>query len=89
MLVRGAIVGLLLGLIHRWMTRRVLNLWMLAYYVWITMWSYHMIRNTTFTLVSWSVFHFLAPILLLIFVHYLLKAALSRLPIVVRRATSE
>jgi len=60
--IRGVLLGVLFGLLHRHFSRRVLGPGTLALYIWLTMWSYNCVRNTTMPLLGWFIYQFLVPI---------------------------
>ena len=79
LLVRGVFVGVLFGLIHRRFSSRPITLWQLAFYLWLLVWSYQLVRNTTFGLLSWAEYYFLVPVIALRATHYLASSARRRL----------
>ncbi len=51
LVVRAAMLGLLLGLVHRYWVWHATNLWTFVFYIWATVLVYHSFRNVTFILV--------------------------------------
>jgi hypothetical protein len=85
LLLRGAFLGTLFGLLQRYVSRRVLSPWMLAFYVWLTMWSYQCVRNTTMPLVGWFVYQFVVPVSVVgLLAHGISRAAVRTSPAVAR-----
>jgi len=68
--VRGALLGLLFGAIHRVLSRRP-SFWGLCFYVWLTVWSYECFRTSMLFLLQPAVYHFIVPSILVILVAYL------------------
>jgi hypothetical protein len=62
-MARGAVLGVLLGLVHRCWARRPSRLWGFVFYVWATVLVYHSFRNTTFSLLGLFLFRFLPAML--------------------------
>ena len=56
---RGAVLGLLLAMIHRYLVQRVPTFWSFIFYVWATVSVYQSFRATTFILVSFFFYRFL------------------------------
>jgi len=56
---RGAVLGILLGLLHRATVLHRRGFWIFVLYVWTSVQIYHSFRNTTFTLFPLFVFRFL------------------------------
>ena len=80
MVVRGALVGLAFGWLHRRYSSRPLSLWELAFYVWLMAWSYQIVRNTTFCLLQRFEYHFFVPVVAIRSIRFvLLKGGWRRL----------
>lgn len=62
-LARGAVLGLIFGSIHRFVTKRRPGPWWFVFYVWLTVMAYNSFRMTTFSLLLRAVYDFL-PIVL-------------------------
>jgi len=71
LIVRGALVGVVFGLIHRRFTSRPITVWQFAFYLWLLVWSYQLVRNTTFCILVWSEYHFFMPVIAVRTLHYL------------------
>ena len=78
-MARGAVLGLLLGLVHRYCMRRPSSLWAFVFYVWATVLVYNSFRNTTFFLLLLFLYRFL-PVMLAVKVLSALWAKLPRAP---------
>jgi hypothetical protein len=48
LVLRGAIVGWLFGKLHQWYVRRAPEFWPTLFYLWMTVWSYYVIRGPSF-----------------------------------------
>lgn len=79
LVVRGVLVGAVFGFIHRRFTSRPITLWQLAFYLWLLVWSYQLVRNSTFGLLQWAEYHFLLPVIAVWILHYLAWPARHRL----------
>ncbi len=77
--VRAALVGLVFGLLQRRVTSRPISFWLLVAYLWLTVWSYHILRNTTFCLLQWSVYQLLLPIIGIRVTYVILSRSKQRL----------
>lgn len=65
LVARGAMLGLLLGLVHRYWVRRRTSVWAFTFYVWATVLVYQSFRHVTFSLLALFVYRFL-PVWLLV-----------------------
>jgi len=74
LLLRGAFVGILLALLQRWYVRGRGGVIFMAFYVWMTVMSYQMCRNTTLSIVSQTLYRFVPAVVATL----LLAAALRR-----------
>jgi hypothetical protein len=71
--LRGALLGWLFAKIHRWHVLRSHNFWSTLLYVWLMVWSYYTFRSSTFTFVYFIIYRFIPAMLLVYFLHNLLK----------------
>jgi hypothetical protein len=79
LIVRGVLIGILFGLFHRRIKSRPVSLWQLAFYLWLTVLSFQVIRNTSFGLLQWAEYHFFVPVIAIRIGHYLfLRGRLMR-----------
>ncbi len=60
---RGALLGVVLALVHRWVSRRREGFWSVVVYAWITLTVYQCFRNTTFYLAVLLLYRVLPVIL--------------------------
>jgi hypothetical protein len=64
LIARGAVLGSLFALLHRWYTRGASRFWVTLLYMCVTVWSYYTFRATTFWIVHFVVYQFI-PVLVL------------------------
>jgi hypothetical protein len=64
LLWRGAFVGLMLGFIQRIFMKTRVNIQGVVFYLWVTVMSYQMFRDTTFSLVPRFLFQFVPAVVL-------------------------
>jgi hypothetical protein len=64
LVARGAVLGSLFGVFHRWYTREASRFWIALLYVCVTVWSYYTFRATTFWIVHFVVYQFV-PVFLI------------------------
>jgi len=64
LILRGGLVGLLFGFLHRYYRRHAGHPWILIGYAWMILWAYQSFRATTFYIVTAFVQHLLFAILL-------------------------
>ena len=57
--VRGALLGFLFALLHRWYVRQAAGLWPTLLYLFVTVWSYYTFRATSFYILHFVVYQFL------------------------------
>ena len=60
LVARGALLGLLAALLHRWYVRRARRFWPTAFYAFVGIWSYYTVRATSFYLVHFVVYQFVS-----------------------------
>ena len=60
LVARGALLGLLGALLHRWYVRRARRFWPTAFYLFVGIWSYYTFRATSFFLVHFVVYQFVS-----------------------------
>ena len=58
-LVRGFVLGMVFAWLHVWIAKSKQGLWRLTFYVWLLVWSYQVVRNTSLTLLPLFMLHFL------------------------------
>lgn len=63
LVLRGAVLGALFGLLHGWYVRHAASFWATLLYLFITIWAYYTFRATTFWFVHFIVYQFV-PFLL-------------------------
>jgi hypothetical protein len=73
MVWRGLLVGILLGLLHRFLMRGHVSLPFMMFYVWILVWSYQTVRNGTLTLFVLILYHFIVPLLAILILSAVLR----------------
>jgi hypothetical protein len=61
--VRGAVLGLVLALLHRWYVRHSTGYWATLFYLFVSIWTYYTFRATTFWFVHFIVYEFV-PVML-------------------------
>ena len=59
LLVRGALLGLILGLLHRAYMKHVTSFWLTLLYLFISIWTYYTFRATSFWMFYYVVYEFL------------------------------
>ena len=59
LVLRGALLGVVFGLLHRWYVKRALRLWPTMLYVFLSIWSFYTFRATSFWFVHFIVFQFI------------------------------
>ncbi len=57
--VRGAVLGLLFALLHRWYVRRAADFWPTLSYLVVSIWTYYTYRATSFWFLHFVVYQFL------------------------------
>ena len=73
MIWRGALVGLLFALADARFASGRVRLTEFMFYTWLSVWSFQMIRNTTFCLITLFLYRFVVPLLTVLFVAHLLR----------------
>ncbi|HEY4641951.1 MAG TPA: hypothetical protein VII75_11455 [Thermoanaerobaculia bacterium] len=59
LIARGLILGLLLGLLHRWYVKHAAGFWLTLLYLFVSIWTYYTFRATTFWFLYNVVYEFL------------------------------
>lgn len=59
---RGAVLGLIFGFMHRRLLTTRVSFAFLGFYVWLTVWAFQSIRNTSFGLLNLAFYRFLVPV---------------------------
>ena len=77
--VRGAVLGLVLGMLHRWYVRHSTGYWATLFYLYVSIWTYYTFRATTLWLVHFIVYEFV-PVM---FVAKFLELLFRRTPLAV------
>ncbi len=73
-ILRGSLLALVYGLIHRWYCRNANRFWPTLFYLWLMVFSYYTIRSITFGFVR-AIEYWFVPAMLLV---YLLRCLFSR-----------
>jgi hypothetical protein len=60
LVLRGALLGLLFALLHRWYVRRARRFWPTMLYLFVGIWSYYTFRATSFYLLHFVVYQFVS-----------------------------
>jgi hypothetical protein len=63
--LRGAIVGTSLAVLHRWYVKHAENFWITVFYVFMCVWSYWTYRAGSFYLIVYILHHFVAMLLII------------------------
>ena len=79
MLLRGTFVGVLLALLHRRFVNGSVGVMFLALYVWMTVSSYQMCRNTTLSIISMSLYRFVPAVVATLLLAAAFRRGRSRL----------
>lgn len=79
LVVRGALLGLLFALLHRWYVRHAQRLWPTLFYLFIGIWSYYTFRATTFWFVHFIIYQFIPLMAIVQFIAMLLRHVPGRL----------
>lgn len=79
LLVRGVVVGLAFGLFQRLLARGPITVWQMALYVWMVVFSYQILRNTTFCYFTLLEYGFFVPIVAIRMTYYALSTGRRRL----------
>jgi hypothetical protein len=77
--LRGIFLGLVFGAAHKYVSTRALSMWKVVAYLWLTIWCYQFIRNTTFAPFQWSIYQLFAPIIAVHLTYYSISRGRSRL----------
>jgi hypothetical protein len=77
--LRAALVAVVFGLMQRRIASRPASLWLLTAYLWLTVWSYQILRTTTFHLVQWAEYQLLIPIIAVWVIYLILSRSKQRL----------
>jgi hypothetical protein len=64
LVARGALLGCIFAKVHRWYVRRASGFHATLFYLWLTLWSYYTIRNSTFYFVAFIVFDYIPVVVL-------------------------
>jgi len=76
LMVRGTVLGCVLGLIHRWYVKRSQRFEVTLLYVFLCVWSYYTVRAATFYFVYPVVYRFLPFLFIVWFGEAILRGAL-------------
>lgn len=71
--LRGALLGLVFALFHRWYVRSATHFWITALYAFVTIWSYYTFRATSFWFVHFIVYQFIPVALTAKFLSLLMR----------------
>lgn len=80
LLLRGALVGVVFGALHRALVRRSHRVWYVVAYLWVMLTSYQTVRASTFQQISPLVQHMLPGILLVEGMRFGLRRTAARAP---------
>jgi hypothetical protein len=80
MLWRGALVGVLFALMHRFLYRPHVSPYFFMFYIWLAVWSYLTLRASTFAPLMLIMYRFVVPVLAIMFLTLLLRRARRGLP---------
>jgi len=86
LIARGAILGSLLAVFHRWYTREASRFWVTLLYMCVTVWSYYTFRATTFWMVHFVVYQFIPVFVTCRLIQAMLSVGSSPVPNAVSRA---
>jgi hypothetical protein len=73
LIARGAILGLLLGLLHRWYVKHASGYWTTLLYLFVSIFTYYTFRATTFWFLYFVVYEFLPVVGIVKLIEYLLS----------------
>jgi hypothetical protein len=77
---RGAFLGVLFALLQRRIMRNPVPFWFLTVYVWMTVWCYQTVRNTTFGMLMPFIQRVIVPIIAVQFLTIIFRERLLRAP---------
>lgn len=72
---RGTVLGLLFGFAHRRLAAGRVGLPGFTFYVWLSVWAFQAIRNTTFCLITLTVYRFMTPFVIVWGIAMLMRRA--------------
>lgn len=72
--ITGALLGFIWGRIHLWCVKKQSHFWPSFYYFWLMIWSYYVIRSTTFGFLVTSLQIYLPTMLTVMFLHHLISS---------------
>ena len=78
LVLRGAVLGLLFALLHRWYVRHAAQFWPTLFYLFLTVWTYYTFRATTFRFVYFVIYQFLPVMVAVKLFELPLKRVLAR-----------
>jgi hypothetical protein len=78
MLWRGALIGVLFALMHRFLYRPRVSPYFFMFYIWLAVWSYLTLRASTFAPLMLIVYRFVVPALAIMFLTLLLRRVRRR-----------
>ena len=78
LILRGAVLGLLFALLHRWYVRQAAQFWPTLFYLFLAVWTYYTFRATTFRFVYFVIYQFLPVMVAVKLFELPLKRVLAR-----------
>ena len=73
LIARGALLGLLTALLHRWYVQRARRFWPTALYLFVGIWVYYTFRATSFFLVHFILYQFVSVMMVATLLHLALR----------------
>jgi hypothetical protein len=77
--VRGILLGAIAAMLHRWYVRRYRNWWVNMFYLFVSVWTYYSMRQTSFASLYFIVYWFVPSYLSVELVALLLRKTRARL----------
>ena len=62
--VRGLVLGIVLALIHRWYVRRQESFWVTMTYLFLCLWAFYTVRQSTFSPIYFFVYRFVTAVVI-------------------------
>ncbi|PYS68055.1 MAG: hypothetical protein DMF73_17745 [Acidobacteria bacterium] len=73
LIIRGAVLGVAFGALHRWYVRHASSFWATLFYLFVGIWSFYTFRATTFWFVHFIVYEFVPVMIVIKTVEYALR----------------
>ena len=83
--MRAALLGAISAWLHRWYVRRHRNWWVNMFYLFVSVWMYYSMRQTSFASLYFIVYWFVPVIVSVELVALLLRGARHRAELALRR----